>query len=97
MQLYNQDLAACCDWGEKSLVAGRSKASIWSRLLLESGLGGYIRIRRGAALSYQHRWWGLLGIAVQSAVSQLVLNADAGADLMQTLLEPVPPLADVLH
>ena len=38
----------------------------------------------------QHRWWGLLGIAVQRAIAHTVLYADDGADLATAQLEPTP-------
>ena len=60
-------------------------------LARERSRGYHIRIRRGIALSLQHRWWGILGVALQKAVRDVVLNADAGADLMATQLEPCVP------
>ena len=54
------------------------------------------RIRRGVALSLQHRWWCILGIALQRAVAHCVLNSGAGADLVTTLLEPSPGIADLM-
>ena len=64
-------------------------------LARERARGIHPRLRKGMALSLQHRWWGLLGIALQKAVAHLILNAAAGADLVQMQLEPVPPLADI--
>ena len=66
-------------------------------LARESTRGMHPRIRRGLALSLQHRWWGLLGIALQKAVAHLVQcqSIDDGVDLVQTQLEPVPPLGDI--
>ena len=58
--------------------------------------GLHPRIRRGAALSLQHRWWGLLGIGLQKAVAHAVFNPQAGADLVHTQLEPTPPLANII-
>ena len=54
------------------------------------------RIRRGVALSLQHRWWCILGIALQKAVAHIVLNSSAGADLVTTLLEPAPGIAELM-
>ena len=65
------------------------------QLAREKTRGLHPRVRRGVALGLQHRWWGLLGVALQKSVAQLVMHAAAGADLAQTELEPVPPLADV--
>ena len=56
---------------------------------------GFPWVRRGVALGLQHRWWGLLGVALQKSAAQLAMHAATGADLAQTQLEPVPPLADV--
>ena len=64
-------------------------------LARERSRGVHPRLRRGIALSLQHRWWGLLGIAVQRATAHVVRNQLAGVDLAQTQLEPIPPLADV--
>ena len=57
--------------------------------------GMHPRLRRGAALSYLNRWSGLIAIAVQRAVA-VAATRDSGADLVTTLLEPVPSVADVL-
>ena len=65
-------------------------------LARERSRGLHPRVRRGVALSLQHRWWGLLGLALQRSVSQLVLYTGHGVDLFQTLLEPTPPLSDVV-
>ena len=53
------------------------------------------RLRRGLALSLLHRWWGVLGIALQTAVAHLVLSDPAGVDLVQMQLDPSPPFADL--
>ena len=63
-------------------------------LARECTRGVHPRLRRGMALSLQHRWWGLLGIANQNAMAHLIINARAGVDLLQTQLEPCPPLGD---
>ena len=55
--------------------------------------GLHPRIRRGFALGLQHRWWGLLGIALQRAVANCVLNGSS--DLPRTQLEPMCALADL--
>ena len=64
-------------------------------LACERARGVRPRLRRGIVLSLQHRWWGLLGTALQKAVAHQVLHASAGADLVQTQLEPMPPLGEV--
>ena len=53
------------------------------------------RVRRGTALALQHRWWAILGMAVQKSVAEMVANADAGADLVSGWLEPSPDLCDL--
>ena len=53
------------------------------------------RVRRGTALSLQHRWWGILSTSLQRAVAQAILR-DAGSDLHTALLEPIPGLADLV-
>ena len=60
----------------------------------EHARGLHPRVRRGAALGYQNRWWSLLGVALQKAVAAAVLR-DHGADLPTTALAPVPALADL--
>ena len=52
------------------------------------------RIRQGTALSLQSRWWGILGIALQTSVARAVLE-DVGADLLVTLSEPPAPVAEL--
>ena len=62
-------------------------------LARERTRGLHARVRKGAALGLQHRWWGLLGIALQRAVANIVLHD--WADLLTTQLEPCCPLADL--
>ena len=56
-----------------------------------SGLNA--RIRRGTALRFHHRWWGLLGIALQSAVAHAVLPDET--DFPEVQLEPTQPIVDI--
>ena len=56
--------------------------------------GLHPRIRRGVALSLQTRFWGILSIALQTAVARAVLEDDGG-DLMVTLVEPCTPIAEL--
>ena len=56
--------------------------------------GLHPRICRGAAVGLQHRWWGILGVALQRAVANVVLNPES-ADLSRMQLEPMPSLADL--
>ena len=57
--------------------------------------GLHPRIRRGTGLALQHRWWGLLGIALQNSVADMILHAETGADLLTGQLEPTPALSDL--
>ena len=50
-------------------------------------------VRRGVAQALAARWWGLLCVATQRLVAQAVLH-DAVADLVTTLLEDPPGIAD---
>ena len=63
-------------------------------LAREHARGLHPRIRRGAALGFQYRWWGILSIALQRSVAEAVLY-ETGQDLGTAALEPVPPLADL--
>ena len=65
------------------------------KLARERTRGLHVRIRRGMALSLQHRWWAILGLALQRSVAHIVLSSAAGVDLMATGLEPAPALADL--
>ena len=65
-------------------------------LARERSRGLHPRIRRGVAMSLQHRWWGILGVALQNAVAHCVINTNAGADLATTLLEPPVHFADLV-
>ena len=73
----------------------RQSVQLVPALARERSWGMHPRIRRGIALSLQQRWWGLLGVALQKAVAHLVLCQASGVDLVQTQLEPVPPIGDV--
>ena len=64
-------------------------------LARERSRGLHPRVRRGTALSLQHRWWGILSIALQRSVAGMVANADTGADLATGQLEPSPALCDL--
>ena len=90
-------------WFQTTTILGAEIFGRWSgqcvrlepELARERSRGIHLRLRRGVAYSLQHRWWGLLGIGLQKAAAHLILNAPAGADLVQTQLEPTPPIADV--
>ena len=64
-------------------------------LAREKARGLHPRLRKGAALGYQQRWAGVVSIGVMKAVAAAAMRGD-GADLATTLLEPEPPLADLL-
>jgi len=53
------------------------------------------RIRRGALLGFQHRWWGLLGMALQKAVARAVLR-EAG-DMPETPTKLIPDWTTLEH
>ena len=74
-------------WSEQSI-------KLVPALAREHARGLHPRIRRGAALGFQHRWWGILSIALQRAVAEAVLR-ETGQDFCTTALEPAPPLADL--
>jgi hypothetical protein len=75
----------------------------WSRqcidlvpnLARERTRGLHVRVRRGMALSLQHRWWAILGPSLQKSVVHLVLSSAAGVDLVTTGLEPTPAIGDL--
>ena len=64
------------------------------KLARDHAKGLHPRIRRGAALAYQHRWWGILSIALQKSVAHAVLR-DAGEDLADVGLDAAPALSDL--
>ena len=74
---------------------GQQCVKLVPELARERARGLHPRVRRGTALSLQHRWWGILGIALQKSVAEMVANADAGADLATGQLEPSPALYDL--
>ncbi len=63
-------------------------------LAREHARGLHPRVRRGAALGFQSRWWSILGVALQKGVASAVLR-DSGEDLPTTALEPAPALGDL--
>ena len=65
------------------------------KLARERTRGLLVRVRRGMALSLQHRWCAVLGLAVQKSVAHVVLSSAAGEDLMAKGLEPAPAFADL--
>ena len=73
-------------WGEQCVALVPALAFERTRDLHE-------RIRAGAALGLQHRWWGILGIALQRAVARIALGR--GGDLPSTAREPTCPLAEL--
>ena len=59
---------------------GQQCVKLVPELARERARGLHPRVRRGTALSLQHRWWGILGMALQKSVAGMVADADAGAD-----------------
>ena len=74
---------------------GNQCVKLVPELARERTRGLHPRVRRGTALALQHRWWGVLGMALQKSVADMVANADAGADLVSVGLEPSPDLCDL--
>ena len=74
-------------WGQPCIDLVEALVRERSRLL-------HPRVRRGAALGLQHRWWGILSTGLQRAVAQAILR-DSGGDLSEGLLEPAPGIADL--
>ena len=73
---------------------GQSCVKLVPQLAREHARGLHPRIRRGAALGYQNRWWSILGVALQKSVAAAVLR-DSGQDLPTTALAPASTLADL--
>ena len=98
----NNDYHEVLDTGLGSLLClgaevygrwGAQCTRIVPELARERTRGLHGRVRQGILLSLQHRWWGILGIALQSSVARAVLREVA--DLPETRLEPVPPVTDL--
>ena len=78
-------------------VFGRWSAqacTLLPELARERSRGMHPRLRRGTALGLQHRWSGILAVALQRGVAHIVAN-ESGADLGRTQLEPGVALADL--
>ena len=73
-------------WGQQSI-------DLVPKLARERTRGLHPNIRKSIALGYQHRWWGILGVALQRSVARSVLNPYG--DIPKTPLEPVCRVADV--
>ena len=73
---------------------GKQCIELLPPLAREKARGFHPRLRRGLALSYLSRWSGLIAVAVQKAVAVARLR-DEGADLVDTLLEEAPAVADL--
>ena len=74
-------------WGEPCIRLMHALVRERARML-------HPRVRRGTALCLQHRWWGILSVTLQKAVARAILR-EAGEDLYESLLEPIPGLADL--
>ena len=64
-------------------------------LAREKSRGMHPRLRRGAALSYQRRWAGVISVGLMKAVAAAAMRYE-GCDLATTALEPEPAVCDVL-
>ena len=74
---------------------GHQCVELLPKLAHQKSRGAHPRLRRGTALAYQQRWAGLISVGLVKGVTAASLRGD-GADLAVTLLEPEPPMADLL-
>ena len=74
---------------------GKQSAELLPKLAREKARGVHPRLRKGAALTYQRRWAGLISIGLMRAVAASARRSE-GADLATTLLEPLPSFADLV-
>ena len=72
---------------------GRQALWIVPELAFARTRGMHARVRKGATLGLLHRWWGLLGLALQEIAARAVLHDFD--DLPATLQEAAPGLADL--
>ena len=84
----------CCLSSEVFGRWGSDPIDLVPALARERSRGLPRRIRRGVILALQHRWWGILGIAMQRAVAHAATR-DVGEDLNDALLERAPNIADL--
>ena len=63
-------------------------------LAREHTRGLHPRVKQGASLCYQRRWWSVLSVSLQKAVAAAVLR-NVGEDLASVELAIAPPLADL--
>ena len=83
-----------CLGGEVYGRWGRQCVDLVPKLARERARGLPLRVRRGAALMFQRRWWGILSVALQNAVARMA-SLDAGADLFIVAADRCPPLASL--
>ena len=62
------------------------------QLAREHSRGLPVRLRKGLFISYVKRWSSLIGVAIQKAVADNILNS-AGVDLSSSMLEVAPSLS----
>ena len=87
-------LVHCNAWAARCLADGGEQAiALVPKLAAARTRTLHPRIQRGAALGLLHRWWGLLGVAVQRAAAGGVLNSSG--DLPRAPLEAVPWLGEL--
>ena len=77
----------CCRWADDVVCIVPAMAA-------ERAHGLPPLVRRGATQALAARWWGFLAVAAQRLAARAVLR-DAGADLVTTLLEDPPSIADL--
>ena len=86
-RLYCLGVEVFSRWGQEALGLVRDLAR-------ESAAGLPPRVRLGTQTRLLRRWWGLLGLAIQRAVTRRVLRG-TGADLAEELSERPPGVADL--
>ena len=75
---------------------GRQCVELVPKLARERSRGLARRVRRGAMLMFQRRWWGILSVTLQTAVAHMVrFPAGEGADLFVVTSEPARDLASL--
>ena len=75
---------------------GKQCVELVPKLAVERARGLPSRVRRGAALMFQRRWWGILSVALQTAVAHMAVRGpEDGVDLYVALSEPSPALASL--
>ena len=66
------------------------------QLAREHSRGLPARLRKGLLISYVKRWSSLIGVAIQKAVADNILNS-AGTDISTSMLEVAPSISGLHH